>query len=61
MLRISSIIEAMDFYYPEMVFQSLTKSYTEFEKGDILRRIEDPSLDVQAYLNYYSSHAKLAS
>lgn len=61
MLRISSIIEAIDFHYPEMIYTSLTESYKEFEKGDILRRIQDPSLDVQAYLNYYSSHAKLAS
>jgi hypothetical protein len=61
MLRISGIIEAIDFYYPEMIFKSLTESYTEFEKGDIISRIEDPSLNAQAYLIYYSSYAKLAS
>lgn len=61
MLRISSIIEASDFYFPEMVFNSLTESYEEFGKGDILLRIGNPSLSVTDYLSYYSSHAKLAS
>lgn len=61
MLRISSIIEAKDFYYPEKIFNSLTESNTEFKKGEILRRIDTPSLDVDAYLSYYSLYAKQIS
>ncbi|MFI8009990.1 hypothetical protein ACIF8R_07305 [Acinetobacter sp. ABJ_C4_1] len=60
-LRISSIIEPNDYYYPEIIFNSLKESKIAFEKGEILRRINDPSLDIQAYLDYYASHAKLAS